>query len=265
MHYHNIETTNEAPVKSKRFQYSPKMQEVIETQIKNLKENDIIEESMSPYHSSVILVNQSAKALPGTQNQNADALSRRDYPVDSQDMEYQSDDDLPEIGSLHAALKEHTAITFEFGWEDNATIPEVLTIDNDQVKDPDEMLPTRQTLYQLQRNCPDFKPIFDFKLKELVPDDAQKERFLVAKAYLYEIIEGILYHMVSENSRKLPPGNNFLKQLCILLDAEEQNVEENTIDHGGQPELQIDNNQSQNNSQTNDQNENVSQHKVSQS
>ncbi|CAG2197506.1 unnamed protein product [Mytilus edulis] len=53
LHYHNIETTNEAPVRSKRFQYSPKMQEVMETQIKNLKENDIIEESMSPYHSSV--------------------------------------------------------------------------------------------------------------------------------------------------------------------------------------------------------------------
>lgn len=30
-----------------------------------------------------------------------------------------------------------------------------------------------------------------------------------------EIIEGILYHMVSENSRKLPPGHNFIKQLCV--------------------------------------------------
>ncbi|CAG2184771.1 TRMT2A [Mytilus edulis] len=433
LHYHNIETTNEAPVRSKRFQYSPKMQEIMETQIKNLKENDIIEESMSPYHSSVILVkkpnntyrfvldfrklnevtkkvsfsipkieevvdtvgysrakifssldlasgfhqvpldeqskhktafmtpqgqyqfkrlcfgltnapatfqmlmtkvlqelnwkkdvkfdwttkqddafntlkqkltsapilafpdfekefflsidasdsaigyvlgqkhheglekviayggrglrdqekrwhinhkeglalieaiktfkpyiannqftvytdsitvrwlNNSKDATgrlgrwslflqqytfnivhrPGTQNQNADALSRRDYPIDSQDKEYQSDDDLPEIGSLHAERKEHIAVTFEFGWENNIRIPEVLAIEEDQPKDPDEMLPTRQTLYQLQRNCPDFKPIFDYKLKGLVPDEAQKARSLVAKAYHYEIIEGI--------------------------------------------------------------------------
>ncbi|CAG2257086.1 Transmembrane protein 41A-A,Transmembrane protein 41A-B,Transmembrane protein 41A [Mytilus edulis] len=357
LHYHNIETTNEAPVRSKRFQYSPKMQEVMETQIKNLKENDIIEESMSPYHSSVILVkkpnntyrfvldfrklnevtkkvsfsipkieevvdtvgysrakifssldlasgfhqvpldeqskhktafmtpqgrglrdqekrwhinhkeglalieaiktfkpyivnnqftvytdsitvrwlNNSKDATgrlgrwslflqqytfnivhrPGTQNQNADALSRRDYPIDSQDKEYQSDDDLPEIGSLHAERKEHIAVTFEFGWENSIRIPEVLAIEEDQPKDPDEMLPTRQTLYQLQRNCPDFKPIFDYKLKGLVPDEVQKARSLVAKAYHYEIIEGILYHMVSENSRKLPPGHNFIKQLCV--------------------------------------------------
>ncbi|VDI55350.1 Hypothetical predicted protein, partial [Mytilus galloprovincialis] len=152
---------------------------------------------------------------PGTQNQNADALSRRDYPIDSQDKEYQSDDDLPEIGSLHAERKEHIAVTFEVGWENSIRIPEVLAIEEDQPKDPDEMLPTRQTLYQLQRNCPDFKPIFDYKLKGLVPDEVQKARSLVAKAYHYEIIEGILYHMVSENSRKLPPGHNFVKQLCV--------------------------------------------------
>ncbi|VDH94009.1 protein SFI1, partial [Mytilus galloprovincialis] len=152
---------------------------------------------------------------PGTQNQNADALSRRDYPVDGQDKEYQSYDDLPEIGSLQAERKEHIAVTFEFGWENSIRIPEVLASDEAQVRDPDEMLPTRQTLYQLQRNCPDFKPIFDYKLKGLVPDEVQKARSLVAKAYHYEIIEGILYHMVSENSRKLPPGHNFIKQLCV--------------------------------------------------
>ncbi|CAC5372486.1 Retrovirus-related Pol polyprotein from transposon 297,Retrovirus-related Pol polyprotein from transposon 17.6 [Mytilus coruscus] len=133
---------------------------------------------------------------PGTQNKNADALSRRDYTVDAQDKEYHSDENLPEIGSIQAERKEHIAVTFEFGWENSIQIPEVLAIDEDQVKDPDEMLPTRQTLYQLQRNCSDFKPIFDYKLKGLVPDDAQKARSLVAKAYHYEIIEGILYHML---------------------------------------------------------------------
>ncbi|CAC5421147.1 unnamed protein product [Mytilus coruscus] len=75
---------------------------------------------------------------------------------------------------VHAERKEHIAVTFKFGWEICIRIPEALAIDEDQVKYPDEMLPTRQTLYQLQRNCPH-----------------------------------------SENSRKFPPGHNFVIQLSV--------------------------------------------------
>ncbi|VDH91891.1 Hypothetical predicted protein [Mytilus galloprovincialis] len=157
------------------------------------------------------------KEGPGTQNQNADALSRRDYPVDGQDKEYQSYDDLPTCQRLvHYKLKgRNISVTFEFGWENSIRIPEVLASDEAQV----EILMRcyqQSNLYQLQRNCPDFKPIFDYKLKGLVPDEVQKARSLVAKAYHTKLLKAfctIWFPRIQENF----PGHNFIKQLCVPL------------------------------------------------
>ena len=66
----------------------------------------------------------------------------------------------------------------------------------------------------------------------LVPDDRQKARQLDAKAYLYDIENGILYHFYSTRSRYLPKDQSgVIKQLAIpkvlrkeVLDAYHDNM-----------------------------------------
>ena len=53
---HKINTTDEVPVFTKQFRFTPALNKEIESQVESLLENDIIEESYSPWNSPVFII-----------------------------------------------------------------------------------------------------------------------------------------------------------------------------------------------------------------
>ena len=56
LHYHRIETGDALPIKQRFYRHSPVARDEVDRQIKEMLENDIIEESTSPWHSPVVVV-----------------------------------------------------------------------------------------------------------------------------------------------------------------------------------------------------------------
>lgn len=86
---------------------------------------------------------------PGVHNQNADALSRREYPANIDISQDDNEDDLPVIGSTEAGNPKFTAVTFEYA-DDNRNIPKVLVVKKVIDSTADDKIPNKQTLKQLQ-------------------------------------------------------------------------------------------------------------------
>ncbi|CAG2241728.1 HACE1 [Mytilus edulis] len=154
---------------------------------------------------------------PGKKN-NADALSRREYEKIGPENFPQN-----EIEQTVAAMsnKKYEIITFDYKGDDEQQ-PNILTItdtgneDDETLENIDpEQFKKRKTFRHLQRHCPDFVEIFNYKLDGQVPQERQKARQLDAKAFHYEIDNGILYHFFNARSRSLPKGQNMVKQLAI--------------------------------------------------
>ncbi|CAG2251384.1 unnamed protein product [Mytilus edulis] len=154
---------------------------------------------------------------PGKKN-NADALSRREYEKIGPEYFPQN-----EIEQTVAAMsnKKYEIITFDYKGDDEQQ-PNILTItdtgneDDETLENIDpEQFKKRKTFRHLQRHCPDFVEIFNYKLDGQVPEERQKARQLDAKAFHYEIDNGILYHFFNARSRSLPKGQNMVKQLAI--------------------------------------------------
>ncbi|CAG2250991.1 unnamed protein product [Mytilus edulis] len=157
------------------------------------------------------------KEGPGKKN-NADALSRREYEKIGPENFPQN-----EIEQTVAAMsnKKYEIITFDYKGDDEQQ-PNILTITDNGNEDDEtlenidpEQFKKRKTFRHLQRHCPDFVEIFNYKLDGQVPEERQKARQLDAKAFHYEIDNGILYHFFNARSRSLPKGQNMVKQLAI--------------------------------------------------
>lgn len=117
----------------------------------------------------------------------ADALSRREY-------EEQSQNNLPQaqnenmVSALSMNDSNYTAVTFEYPWDDQKQPSLILSVVEDMKNVDPEILQQKSTFRHLQRQCPDYTEIWNFKMNGLVPDDRQKARQLDAKAYHDEIL-----------------------------------------------------------------------------
>lgn len=107
---------------------------------------------------------------PGTKNQNADCVSRREYPPSDQPCS-PSDDDLPAIGSIEASTKEFIATTFEYPEDNQPRKPEILALNT--ADQHDDHISDNPTLQHLQENCPDFQAIIDYKRTENLPQNVK--------------------------------------------------------------------------------------------
>jgi hypothetical protein len=72
---------------------------------------------------------------------------------------------------------------------------------------------SRPNLHHLQRVCPDFSMIFDYKETDSLPDDEKLQKKILNDATQFEIENGILYRFVPQRHR----GNHqqFIKQLAV--------------------------------------------------
>ena len=167
----------------------------------------------------------------GKKNGNADALSRRDYPECSSATEDQTFVG-EEVFSVKFGTKINESESCQFEYEipsfpmDSRSLSDSFEPDNDTTNDhyskveplahvnavtgrgPDD-------IRSLQRNCPDFKPMFKYLEEGEVPTDKRKAAKLVAEAQNFIISDDVLYHLYQPRSKGLPKATRVIKQLAV--------------------------------------------------
>ncbi|CAC5402236.1 unnamed protein product [Mytilus coruscus] len=81
--------------------------------------------------------------------------------------------------------------------------------------DVDEAVNDKERLFQMQKNCPDFKPILEYPLTDDLPDDDKKARKAVFESERYQLLSCILFHFDQRRSKKLDENQKYTKQVCI--------------------------------------------------
>lgn len=158
-------------------------------------------------------------------NQNADALSRRQYDSDDKQQPQIDVDDgeiiakvttdsFPSPDNTHLSITapvDKTAAIVTFNYDQQPSINEVSTSKEDDV--PDFIHPdtppliereTRQTLPDLQWQCPDLQPILRYLQNSSLPEDQQSATKLVAEAQQYVITDNILFHFMPVRTKTVP-------------------------------------------------------------
>ena len=93
--------------------------------------------------------------------------------------------------------------------EDGATTVDDLEIH--QLKDPLQ----DYDVQKLQRECPDYKPVFEYFEYGVLPTDEQQARRLVMESERFIIDDGVLYHLFHPRSKRMCEMRPVIKQLCI--------------------------------------------------
>jgi len=120
-----------------------------------------------------------------------------------------------------ATQRRWTEIHFEYEDENLTTIGRT----NDQ---PSEMnaitdnLTDVQDIECLQRQCPDFIPIFDYIEQGKLPVDDKAARKLILESENFVIENAILYHVFSPRTKRLDQVTPIVHQLCVPRSRREE-------------------------------------------
>ena len=160
---------------------------------------------------------------PGKSNTVADALSRREYPVNvvgtctsnSVDISAQNQTS-PErqASELDNATKEVIKVTFCYAADAGTDDPGV-----DEAQNPAD----RPDLADLQKHCDDFSGIYKYITTQTLPDDPKEVGLIIAESKHYSVVDGILYHWYVTRGSKVSEELRSIKQLglpkVLRLDA----------------------------------------------
>jgi len=78
-----------------------------------------------------------------------------------------------------------------------------------------------QDIEHLQRQCPDFIPIFDYIEQRKLPTDDKAARKLILESENFVIEHGVLYHTFSPRSKRLDKMTPIVHQLCVPRERRE--------------------------------------------
>jgi len=68
---------------------------------------------------------------------------------------------------------------------------------------------------KLQRQCPDYKPIFEYIEEGILPQDEKTARKTVFESEQFIIDDGTLYHLFHPRTKRMDEIVPIVKQLCI--------------------------------------------------
>ena len=192
---------------------------------------------------------------PGSKLTSADALSRREYPLEKDHFEPVTDEilvrDQPEIASMTPGSQENSMTASETKLHDklhdmihdNTTglnglmidyeeitqemLPQINTIQGEPHEEPIELLNAREDLIQLQKQDGYFGPIYKYITKSILPKQAKHARHLIMISQQYDIKDGRLHHFYTKRIRKKKhgEGSQFISQLAIPEKLEQDILE----------------------------------------
>ena len=141
----------------------------------------------------------------GKTNVVADSLSRRRYSEDSNQNHAKTSTDTCSMEEL----KHEQTIEIEFQYH---TDPQIHTLDPLNVE---PKLPETENLIKLQKECEDFRDIYNYLESETLPDDSKKRKTVVAKSESYSLCDGVLYHWFQRRTRRVREPDRWIRQLAL--------------------------------------------------
>jgi len=159
----------------------------------------------------------------------ADGVSRRPYTepdVDKEDEEIDEDSYIAQIDAdVFDAVTDRESIQskpkrqwtlIDFHRDDDKDVPEYGedTTNVCTINTADDMFGL-QDVGTLQRQCPDFVPIFNYLEKGQLPEDDKEARKIVIEAEQFFIHDDVLYHILHPRTKGLDKLHPIVKQLCV--------------------------------------------------
>lgn len=150
---------------------------------------------------------------PGKNNFVADALSRRPYPEEQENITIT----IPPINSICLTKSsdeendiEKVCVQVNLFYDPSET--DIVVLEEDHLQ---PVLDDRKSLAQLQRECPDFKDIIRYVEKQDLPQDTSKHNSIVAESKHYSIVNGILTHLFQRRCSRQPEEMRYITQIAL--------------------------------------------------
>lgn len=130
------------------------------------------------------------------------------------------DNQTTDVSHIHPDTEAtHWSVTFEYD-EDYTSVPvnviaaiHASDVDVPQDKMVEVSIETHPNLRHLQRVCPDFSQLLDYKEDNILPDEEKERHKVLVESDKFEIDEGILYRFVPQ--RQKGHTDKFIKQLAV--------------------------------------------------
>ncbi|KAK3100025.1 hypothetical protein FSP39_013636 [Pinctada imbricata] len=148
---------------------------------------------------------------PGKSNYVADALSRVPYP--DADAEHVPDESsIPEVNTLEAPSgmpdsQEGIQVNLFYSPDDT----EIIALAPEQY----DLTSGKVDLFQLQKDCDDFRDIIKYLEDNELPVDAKSRDKVVSEAKHYGIVDGILVHFYQRRCKRQPTEFRYIKQVAM--------------------------------------------------
>lgn len=148
----------------------------------------------------------------GVTMKNADALSRREYPPQPNEVS-DPEDNIPSVNlnMIHtpeeAEFIETTLIYSEY------PVPPQISVNDLSTVDPGDDI-ISDDIDKLQKECPDFKDMYKYLDTGSLPEDQSKHSKILSEAEHYVLHDHVLYHFYQPRSKGKKYDERFIKQLA---------------------------------------------------
>jgi len=158
----------------------------------------------------------------------ADGLSRRPYEdikADEEDDEELTEDSF--ITEITPDLFDTVTSTKQKRCRQNRNLIASLNEESDEVEDGSDIvveatqdtgttdLSQQHDVAKLQRECPDYKPIFEYIEAGILPQEEKAARKIIFESEQFIIDDGTLYHIFHPRTKRMDEMVPIVKQLCI--------------------------------------------------